>query len=493
MHRYHRLSRHVPVAITTIFLVVLTLFAVPAQAHHGNDSNFGNLFSVFCNPSHTNLDDPITGAAGTSHRHQYFGAKNMNINTTLVSARAGGSSCEHAPDTAGYWVPTLQNSSTGAVVTPSKSFFYYIARPNATNAPTPGEPVEAAFPEDFKMIMGQTVGDTLGTQPSGGWRCAGSSGTNPFVNRLPNCPNGVITELNFPNCASLDPEGNIITDSANHRTHVAYSNGQGFCPTSHPVKLPGLSIFVHYPTNVCQDTTGTFCTAYKLSSDGAATPGSTLHSDFWNTWDQAVLERTVTECLINHNDVKESLRDWGCRQLFHPGVDSASTVQDDGLLENGGFESGTLSSWVVESGTTAVSQTTKKNLGTRAAKITSTSTTTRAINQTEAVTAGQYCVSANMLADASLANPNGVRTEWAFKPTGGSFSGPNVIAAPVQGNNGGGIAETVWKRVYETVTVPSAGTGRVRLAVFPESDGTQGSGYFDDVSLTSGACPTVTL
>ena len=59
----------------------------------------------------------------------------------------------------------------------------------------------------------------------------------------------------------------------------------GACPADHPVVLPKLTLTVVYPIT---DGKGA-----SLSSGDA----TTLHADFWNTWQQAALEQEVANCL----------------------------------------------------------------------------------------------------------------------------------------------------------------------------------------------------
>jgi hypothetical protein len=94
----------------------------------------------------------------------------------------------------------------------------------------------------------------------------------------------------FPNCGRLDANGRVVTDSPDHRSHVAYpiSQRQG-CPSTHPVQLP------HVKFNVRFDVTNCISAGCRLSSDAAAgcVTGCSLHADFWNTWNQSALVNMV--------------------------------------------------------------------------------------------------------------------------------------------------------------------------------------------------------
>ena len=82
----------------------------------------------------------------------------------------------------------------------------------------------------------------------------------------------------FPDCW----DGERV-DSADHRSHVATSDGA--CPDTHPVPIPQLELVIDYgPVEPV---------GLSLSSG----PVSSAHADFWNTWDQDKLETEVELCL----------------------------------------------------------------------------------------------------------------------------------------------------------------------------------------------------
>ena len=91
--------------------------------------------------------------------------------------------------------------------------------------------------------------------------------------------------VTFPSCWD-----GVSTDSANHNSHLAYPSAKT-CPTSHPLTVPRLVVHVLYDLHDG--------TAAELSSDMAsgAQPGSTVHADFWNTWDQRKLRHEIAECI----------------------------------------------------------------------------------------------------------------------------------------------------------------------------------------------------
>ena len=99
------------------------------------------------------------------------------------------------------------------------------------------------------------------------------------------CVGGVLgLRIIFPDCVARDPAtGGQRLDSPTHRTHMARSklqNGARVCPSAYPIPVPTLTINANFPMPT---TSGTV----SLSSDQAGdAPGSSIHTDFWNTWDQ---------------------------------------------------------------------------------------------------------------------------------------------------------------------------------------------------------------
>lgn len=199
-------------------------------------------FQIRCETSHVAQEDPIVSrGVPSAHLHEFFGNTTTNAFSTYESMLAGGTTCSAVADTAGYWVPTLI-SPEGQVVRAKTILLYYRGEEGA---------VTVAYPPDLRMV-GHDV--TEGIDPSN------------LIVKFPECWDGV------------------NTDSADHISHMANATGEG-CPASHPVRVPALTTVVRYPVD---DVSG-----YTLSSG----PLSTLHADFWNTWDQAGLELLVAQCL----------------------------------------------------------------------------------------------------------------------------------------------------------------------------------------------------
>jgi hypothetical protein len=227
-----------------------------------------------CRYSHRNMDDPIIypGQPGKSHDHTFIGNGSTNAFSTLSTLLASTSSCRRVGDTAAYWVPTLISPS-GIAVEPRRASVYYRRRTLA--------PVQA-FPQDLRLI----AGNSKAAAPQGitvtYWNCGPLAPMRPS-STVPTCPNaarmGLALHVQFPNCWD-----GVNLDSPDHQSHLAYSV-RGRCPADHPVAMPAIQINLRYPVAGGP--------GYVLASGGQFSG----HADFFNAWNQSVLQALVDGCL----------------------------------------------------------------------------------------------------------------------------------------------------------------------------------------------------
>jgi hypothetical protein len=236
----------------------------------------GGSFNTTCRFSHARPDDPIVnpGQFGASHQHLFFGSRVTDADTTYAEARRGGTTCDEKGDTAGYWIPDLRVH--GRAVAPSK------IRPYYDGQAAKGVKLHA-FPADLRIVAGDRNATSPQNQNTIKWICRPiSNQAEADDTRIPGepaCPASAYLSLGirFPDCW----DGRNL-DWPDHKRHMAYSSAQRRCPASHPVKLPRLRLSITWKTSG-----GT--TAVTLSSGSRFG----MHGDFWNTWDQSVLERKV--------------------------------------------------------------------------------------------------------------------------------------------------------------------------------------------------------
>ncbi len=246
------------------FLAALAL----APAASAADPGHGASFAVRCDFSHRNSDDPVVhpGHQGAAHSHDFFGNRSTKFDSTYASMLAEPTSCTRVVDTAGYWFPTVKWS--GDDLQAHRAVFYYRAGGKDHTQVKP-------FDADLKMISGTRIS----------WSC-GVDDTEAGSQAPPTqCSTGVLgVRIIFPDCSN----GEI--DSVDHKAHMArsvtQSDGERRCPSTHPVPVPALTINANFaiPTTPGEVT---------LSSGSA----STMHSDFWNIWDQQALNALVAHCI----------------------------------------------------------------------------------------------------------------------------------------------------------------------------------------------------
>lgn len=250
-----------------LFAVALTALGVLPSA--SAETSRGR-FIVRCGPSHYAQVDPIVnpGPKGTpsAHLHQFFGNRSTDSDSTYGSMIAAQTTCETSQDTVGYWSPALIGPQ-GSPVSSDGTSAYYFNDPTSYSTTQP-------FPPDFRMIAGGP-GSSLAIAF---WSCKGQGTKYSYP---PRCdpstfPRAIVF---FPNCWD-----GVHSDSADHRSHVAYPRS-GRCPSSHPIKLPTIKLYIRYPQSIGGPG--------YVFSDGMTIP----HADFWNTWQQPALEQLVRDCL----------------------------------------------------------------------------------------------------------------------------------------------------------------------------------------------------
>jgi hypothetical protein len=220
-------------------------------------------FFVSCGTSHVKQVDPIVAPGPerpSGHMHEFFGNTTTDSSSAYETMVAGATTCTAAGDTAGYWVPTLIATGGREVRAQSVNAYYRAVGALASR------PI-VAFPPDLRMVASRSF-----------FHC-GSAGTG--TTRPKDCGSRSLhASIRFPACWD-----GVNTDSLDHLSHMAYQTGRG-CPSTHPVAVPRLVVVVRYKG--VHDGRG-----YTLSSGRP----SSMHADFWNTWDQEALSTLVQSCL----------------------------------------------------------------------------------------------------------------------------------------------------------------------------------------------------
>ncbi len=244
---------------------------------HGN-------FRMACAYSHFAYDDPIVfpGQPGRSHLHMFFGNTAVDANTTTDSlVNSGGSSCNGFElNRSGYWTPAVHDGKGNLVVPDQIILYYKTTMPSQT----------VAMPQGLKMVVGNTTSESFTASQRLGWSCGASGTSYNRSNRIPNnCGNDPINAyVQFPNCW----DGRNL-DSSDHISHMYFANDNETCPSSHPVRLPQITILLYFPAG---NTSG-----WYLSSDRSGGfntgPGATLHADWFGGWNDDAMDLWINGCI----------------------------------------------------------------------------------------------------------------------------------------------------------------------------------------------------
>ena len=270
--------------------------AASAQVISSSDA----VFVTRCNFSHRNNDDPIVffDKPGAAHSHDFFANRSTKYDSTYQSLRDTtlGTTCVNPDDKSAYWIPTVSwtNSSGTRELKASTAHFYYRSG---------GKPPQDVLPPPagLKVVPNTHVN----------WRCSGVTAVSPSPPTR--CSSGtLVVSIRFPDCLAEDANGQMLTDSTDHRSHMAYAvnqpDGTKLCPDTHPNPVATLTMEVKFKIGT---TSGTV----KLSSDPqGAPPGSTMHADFFNAWDQQKLTTLVEDC-INAYPFTAEPKPAYCRQV----------------------------------------------------------------------------------------------------------------------------------------------------------------------------------
>jgi hypothetical protein len=273
-------ERYANVPSSQLPIDALTISASPKDNGAHPDGNF----RMACNYSHFSYDDPIVfpGQPGKSHLHMFFGNTRVDAHTTTDSlVNSGGGSCNGFElNRSGYWTPAVLDGK-GNIVVPDQIILYYKTKhPEQT----------VAMPQGLKMIAGNPTSESFTAGQRLGWSCGDSGTSYNKSNRIPNnCGNDPVNAyIQFPFCW----DGRNL-DSSNHMSHMAFVSDNESCPSSHPVRLPQITILMYFPAG---NTSGWYLSSDR--SNGFNTgPGATLHADWFGGWNENAMNLWIDGCI----------------------------------------------------------------------------------------------------------------------------------------------------------------------------------------------------
>lgn len=261
-------------------------------------------FRVLCDFSHAAMDDPIVkwGQRGDAHQHFFFGNTLTDaFSTTESLLTKGGSTCQgQTLNRSAYWVPAIY-SKQGQVRIPDSINIYY-----KHESDEPASSI-AALPTGLRMIAGAAGGNTEETLNDVYWRCASWPYNDSFPNSqaLPNCNTGdqLLMNISFPNCWDGD---RLHSEDQSHMAYSRYiydpatGSSNSLCPAAYPIHLPRISYVFFWSLD--DESSDQWFIASDRHNGHSAQAGTTLHGDWWNGWDESIVDIWTEACLRQSRD-----------------------------------------------------------------------------------------------------------------------------------------------------------------------------------------------
>ncbi|MFL6725444.1 MAG: DUF1996 domain-containing protein [Sphingomicrobium sp.] len=276
-----------------------------------NGTDVNGVFRYACDAGALKPDDPVIYPAQptASSLNQFFGNTNADGSSTYSTLRqTGDSTCQSRVDRSAYWVPAMYDGA-GNVVRPDFVTMEYRRRPNTDTKCQPSKDSMAVgicipLPNGLRYEIGYDMLSSATTlSPNVRFTCSGPTavaGEHNMMGAIGNCPTapsgGVYNRfgaiISSPQCW----DGKNL-DSADHRSHVAYTStgwlGYEQCPSTHPYYIPSFKMTVWY-------TVDANLPSWHFASDEArpgVAPGTTFHAGWFGGWDNTVMSMWVQNCI----------------------------------------------------------------------------------------------------------------------------------------------------------------------------------------------------
>ncbi|MEV5613008.1 DUF1996 domain-containing protein [Streptomyces sp. NPDC052225] len=235
---------------------------------------------------------------GAHHMHDYVGNQANDAFASDDVLAAGDTTCRNQGDRSTYYWPVLRlqngndendvdadgggrDQNTGEIQTPSSVTLKFDGNPTSKVVP---------MPRFLRIITGDAKAQTNGTaNANASWSCTGFE-DRQLKDKYPICPDGskVVRSFRFQSCWD-----GTNTDSANHRTHVAFEDPRtGACPQ-------GFKAIPQLVQRIVYDVPPGPGFAVDSFPEQLHKP-VTDHGDFINVFDDRLMRR-VASC-INRGD-----------------------------------------------------------------------------------------------------------------------------------------------------------------------------------------------
>ncbi|WP_424920807.1 DUF1996 domain-containing protein [Streptomyces sp. wa13] len=239
--------------------------------------------------------DNVIAAPGVSngahHMHDYVGNQATDAFAGDDDLAGGGTTCRNQGDRSTYYWPVLRlqngqdendvdadgggrDQNTGEIQTPSQVTLKFVGSPAGK---------VTAMPRFLRIITGDAKSFTNGdANANASWSCTGFEDRR-LADKYPICPEGsqVVRSFAFQSC--WDGRN---TDSANHRTHVAFAQQDGRCPA-------GFRAVPQLVQRIVYDVPPGPGFAVDSFPEQLHKPG-TDHGDFINVFDDKLMKKVVS-------------------------------------------------------------------------------------------------------------------------------------------------------------------------------------------------------
>ncbi|MFF8017873.1 DUF1996 domain-containing protein [Streptomyces sp. NPDC007929] len=188
---------------------------------------------------------------GAHHTHDYVGNQKIDAFSDNSNFLQGATSCRNRNDKSSYYWPVLRvqdgtqeadhdklgggkEGNIGRILTPKQVEIKYVGNRNGKVVP---------MPQFLRIITGDAKTTTNGlANANANWSCTGFEGRVQLTEQYPICPRGsnVVRTFAFQSC--WDGKN---ADSANHRSHVAFTDRNGVCASGFKA-IPQLTMRLVY-------------------------------------------------------------------------------------------------------------------------------------------------------------------------------------------------------------------------------------------------------
>ncbi|MFD7993299.1 DUF1996 domain-containing protein [Streptomyces mexicanus] len=276
----------------------------PRRTRNASTGTFTTRCGVNAGHNH-NTDNVIVAPGvtnGAHHLHDYVGNQKVNAFSSNDTFLQGGTSCRNSNDLSAYYWPVLRvqdgtrdfdqdadgggkEGNAGRILVARQAEITYVGSPT-------GKVV--AMPQFLRIITGDAKAFTNGpANANAHWSCTGFENKVQLTDKYPICPEGsdVVRSFAFQSC--WDGRN---TDSANHRTHVAFADGRGRCPAGFKA-IPQLTMRLVYDVPRPEIEGGQVKNAYAVDGFPEQLHKPVTDHDDFIAVTKGDLARTIADCV----------------------------------------------------------------------------------------------------------------------------------------------------------------------------------------------------